>query len=733
MLLLFIEIILILLNFTLIAIVYKGQSTLVSKLRLLEASFISFVASMSVFIIIQSLYDYVTRPEQIQAMQRLLDVGLSTTLLMVISFWVFMSQVVKQKISRQKFGLHISIAISIILAGYIYKPVSAAVEGGTLTFAFKPFLYAIYTAYLLAYFGAGLRYIISKKYWQKSKLLNHSRKRLITGFILALIMIVFGNVVLPMIYSQTSDAFMNSAGNAFLALGVTLLSFSSAFSVFNLGVFNLRKFLTHTIVAAVAYIVPTLLLVVIISALQNTTVQLLNINETSIASKLIMSFYLLATIMIVINTKKFVDRIMSKFYDAREFSSLIFSQKVENLIRNVVSEGLLNQYAKLLKNELGIEKVLVYVRGSVGTDLEEFQAISEVTLGGQASVEKATLLSEVNRIKKYSTYAIMDFADIKSDETGYISSYSYVLQYKQNQMEGFILLGSKLDGKNFYIDELIAIRKSFIEIELAMQNVFQINKLIAFNLSLESKIEDATKQLRRTNEKLKALDDAKDEFISMASHQLRTPLTSIKGYISLILDGDMGKIPAKQRKMLTEAFSSSQRMVYLISDLLNVSRLKTGKFLIEPADIYLPDVVEEEIEQVKEMAEVKDIKINYVKPKDFTHIMLDDMKIRQVIMNFVDNAIHYTPAGGEIDVHISDEGKSIEFKVIDSGIGVPKSEQHHLFTKFYRAGNARKARPDGTGLGLFMAKKVIVASGGSIIFSSEEGKGSTFGFIFPKS
>jgi len=113
--------------------------------------------------------------------------------------------------------------------------------------------------------------------------------------------------------------------------------------------------------------------------------------------------------------------------------------------------------------------------------------------------------------------------------------------------------------------------------------------------------------------------------------------------------------------------------------------------------------------------------------------MLDETKTRQVIMNLIDNAIYYTPSGGHIRIELQASDRAVELRVIDDGIGVPKAEQHHLFTKFYRAGNARKARPDGTGLGLFMAKKVIIAQGGSIIFESQENVGSTFGFSFPKS
>jgi signal transduction histidine kinase len=241
------------------------------------------------------------------------------------------------------------------------------------------------------------------------------------------------------------------------------------------------------------------------------------------------------------------------------------------------------------------------------------------------------------------------------------------------------------------------------------------------------------RQLRESNKKLKELDETKDDFISMASHQLRTPLTSVKGYISMVLEEDAGKLTKLQRDMLGQAFFSSQRMVYLIADLLNVSRLKTGKFIIEAAQVNLAEVVEQELSQLEETAASRNLKLIYDKPKDFPDLMLDETKTRQVIMNFADNAIYYTPAGGEIHVRLINNESTVEFRVEDNGIGVPKSEQPHLFTKFYRAGNARKARPDGTGLGLFMAKKVIVGQGGSIIFDSHEGKGSTFGFIFSKS
>jgi signal transduction histidine kinase len=166
--------------------------------------------------------------------------------------------------------------------------------------------------------------------------------------------------------------------------------------------------------------------------------------------------------------------------------------------------------------------------------------------------------------------------------------------------------------------------------------------------------------------------------------------------------------------------------------LLNVSRLQSGKFVLDNKPTDLAKMVQSEVTQLQDTAAHHNLKLTLNKPEKFPMLNIDDMKIRQVVMNFLDNAIYYTPAGGSIDVALTQTDNTISYTVTDTGLGVPKAEQHHLFAKFYRAGNARKMRPDGTGLGLFMAKKVIAAQGGAIIFSSTEGKGSTFGFSFPR-
>ena len=199
----------------------------------------------------------------------------------------------------------------------------------------------------------------------------------------------------------------------------------------------------------------------------------------------------------------------------------------------------------------------------------------------------------------------------------------------------------------------------------------------------------------------------------------------------MVLVGYVGKITSTQRKLLSEAFISSERMVHLINDFLNVSRLQTGKFILERRATDLAKVVDQEVDSLQTTAKTHDLTLKFRKPSYFPVLYLDENKLRQVLMNFIDNAIYYSHEGTAIDIKLEVVDGDAILTVHDTGIGVPKSERVHLFSKFFRATNARKQRPDGTGVGLFLAKKVVVAHGGSMVFESVEGEGSTFGFRLP--
>lgn len=301
---------------------------------------------------------------------------------------------------------------------------------------------------------------------------------------------------------------------------------------------------------------------------------------------------------------------------------------------------------------------------------------------------------------------------------------------RQGVKMGYLFLGDH-KRSNYSSRDIRVVRSMADELVIAIQNALSVEQIKELNSHLEQRVDAATKELRRSNAQLQKLDESKDEFISMASHQLRTPLTSIKGYISMMMEGDIGKISPEQKHVLNEAFISSERMVRLIGDFLNVSRLQTGKFVIEKHPVDLALLVQREIEALAPNAQARSMKFVYKRPSNIPEISLDENKIQQVVMNFSDNALYYSKDNGTITISLKKVPGWVEFIVKDNGIGVPEVEQLHLFNKFFRASNAKRVRPDGTGVGLFLAKKVIDDHGGQIIFHSKEGKGSSFGFRIP--
>ena len=300
----------------------------------------------------------------------------------------------------------------------------------------------------------------------------------------------------------------------------------------------------------------------------------------------------------------------------------------------------------------------------------------------------------------------------------------------QNQETGILFLGEhkSLGYSSRDIEMLESIAG---ELAVSIRNSLSMEEINELNKSLQRRIDEATKELRFSNRQLQRLDEAKNEFISMASHQLRTPLTSIKGYLDMMLEGDLGKISPTQRAVLREAFSSSERMVRLINDFLNVSRLQTGKFTIDKQSVDIAQILRDEVSLLKVVADQRSVEMVLKIDKKIPSLAVDSEKIRQVMLNMIDNAIYYSNPHKKVVITLKSSGKMIEFSVKDSGIGVPKSEQANLFGKFFRGTNAKKRRPDGTGVGLFLAKKVILSHDGEMIFESEEGKGSTFGFKLP--
>jgi signal transduction histidine kinase len=573
-------------------------------------------------------------------------------------------------------------------------------------------------------------YGIAKLYYKRSHAKPNDKPALnfiFAGVVLAIVANAFTNLIFPVfINNRTTIEALNVIGY----FGLLIFSLSVYIAITTRKLFDIRIVVARSLGYFFALISLGALFIILSFAI--TGILFKNVNSED--DKLFYAFLAVGLATIFPYLKHFFDKATNKLFYRDIYDSQSLLDELNNLLVSTYELGLLlNNSADIIIKNLkptffqfhiyslsnpSASPKTVILKSSI--DQKDLNAIQSLAKNVPEKVVVTDALSKQNDLLKslLQRYNIAILAKLSSST--------------HEEGIGYMLLGYKKSGNTYSSQDTKILEIIANELVIAIQNSLRFEEIKNFNATLQQRINDATNKLRRTNNKLKALDETKDDFISMASHQLRTPLTSIKGYLSMMSEGDAGKLTKTQKEMVNQAYISSQRMVYLVADMLNVSRLRTGKFSIQTSSANLADLVEQELSQLKEIAAARHLSLVYSKPNNFPDLMLDETKLRQVVMNFADNAIYYTPPGGKIEVKVVEKPSVIEFSVKDDGIGVPNSEKHHLFTKFYRANNARQARPDGTGLGLYMAKKVIIAQGGSLIFESTEGKGSTFGFVINK-
>lgn len=235
-------------------------------------------------------------------------------------------------------------------------------------------------------------------------------------------------------------------------------------------------------------------------------------------------------------------------------------------------------------------------------------------------------------------------------------------------------------------------------------------------------IDDMTKEL--------AIDKAKSEFVSLASHQLRTPLTATNWFCEMLLDGTGGKLTKRQHELLAQLYDSNRRMVALVNSLLNVSRIEAGKFSIEPSIIDLPEFVDGLLSEYHHRIENKRLLVE-TDYDDVDGYRGDPKLIRIILENYLLNAINYTPDKGRITITLAKTDTEIHISIKDTGYGIPKGEQAKIFSKLFRGSNIRKVETEGSGLGLYLVKTLVEQVGGRVWFESVEKKGSVFFAALP--
>jgi len=403
------------------------------------------------------------------------------------------------------------------------------------------------------------------------------------------------------------------------------------------------------------------------------------------------------------------------------------------------------------------------------TRLQEMNEILEIRLKARTR-QLMENINDLDRQVKERTQRIEDskealsaaLENVKKEKNVAEEEKEKTLAIIRNFSDGLLSFdsGNMLVGINPKVEEYLGIRESAVAGKDAAQ-LASIAQLVSFFALIGTEIHEISRKefkvrqnlilevsvipIRRAQEqggkfillhditREKTVEKLKSEFVSIAAHQLRTPLTSIKWIITSLLAGDFGALNPDQQEYLQKTDTSNERMINLVDDLLNLSRIEEGRY-IQTKDLFsLEELIDKSIENAKIKLQKKNLELSFEKIEGVPQVLADKEKIRLVVQNLIENAANYSLTGGKIVVTLEEDQTKNEvvFSVQDNGIGIPDDQKSRIFTKFFRAENAVHAETVGSGLGLFINKNIIESHGGRIWFESENDKGTVFSFALP--
>lgn len=286
----------------------------------------------------------------------------------------------------------------------------------------------------------------------------------------------------------------------------------------------------------------------------------------------------------------------------------------------------------------------------------------------------------------------------------------------------------KKDGSRFWANVVItALRDE----KGTLVGFAKVTRDLTERKSHEDAVQQANRQLRQQATELEMLNRSKDEFVSLASHQLRTPATGVKQFLGLVLEGYAGELTAAQREFLEKAYESNNRQIDLVNNLLRVAQVDAGKVVLDPCEVELSTLLRDVIDEQKDAFTARNQKVTIRKHDGPTVVEADQPRLRMVLENLIDNAGKYTPPGGTISVSIAKGGGTYIISIKDTGVGIDEESLAKLFVKFTRIQNELSDIVGGSGLGLYWANKIVQLHGGEIRVTSTQGKGSTFSVHLP--
>ncbi len=370
-----------------------------------------------------------------------------------------------------------------------------------------------------------------------------------------------------------------------------------------------------------------------------------------------------------------------------------------------------------------IKKDRLYSRAGIGFSEKELRTYSaklgEGICGIVAKVGKPILANDVTKVPYYINQASKTKSEL-----------GVPIKFKEKTIGVLNVESEELNA--FNKEDLIYLSTLGDQVASAIQNAKLYQETKNFNVKLKKEIDHATKELVGANIELTRLNQIKSEFVSTVSHELRTPLTSIIGYVSIIKDGETGKISDTQKEFLGIVNEESERLLRLISDLLDISKIESGKmnFVYERLDML--NFLKSFEKEISSILEKKDIALKLDLPTQISIVKADSDKLKQILHNLISNAVKFSNEGTTIKIRLSETKEFIQVDVADQGIGIAKEDLDKLFKKFSQIDSKMTRKVGGTGLGLAICDYLAKQHGGKIWVKSELGKGSTFSFTIGK-
>ncbi|MBI2410742.1 MAG: hypothetical protein HYV32_02535 [Candidatus Kerfeldbacteria bacterium] len=573
-----------------------------------------------------------------------------------------------------------------------------------------------------------------KSYIKFQGLIRRQVQYFFIGLLITVIIASTTNLIFPIFFNDRS---FNGIGP--LAT-IVFLGFTS-YAIIRYRLMDIRTVLTRSLVYA-------LLISIVMSTFGLIT--FLSSTYFSENSRIGQIGVLAITSLIIVTLLDPIKRFIAKATNKIFFKAAINYPQVTKNLTDVINEEvelgkLIEHFSLALEQQLRLEHVILLLPVGNNTFIspEELDHSDQHTKNKIDIYNNSILIQYLIKSKKILILDELDrkVADAKTkeerkkfdtirDNIENMKAYAIVPIAVGDKLDAILVLSRKRSGDTFSINDIQLLEVIAPQMASGIQKARLYQEAKEFTVKLEREVERATSELKHANEKLTELDQAKSEFMSIASHQLRTPLAGIIGYLSMIKDGDYGVLDKEKTPVISDVLDASQRLSRLVNTFLNVTRIEAGRFVMNFTTAPFDQVIEAMYKELKPTADKKQVKLIYKKTA-LPEAEVDVDKIKDVILNLVDNAIKYTPQGS-VTISAEANSKKIHVRVADTGVGIANGEAKNLFNKFVRGSEIARVNPNGSGLGLFIAKKIVEGHGGKIWAESPgESKGTTFHFEIP--